>query len=300
MCDPRYRRNAGRHIGRALEPVLPYAAHALAGTAAYTTGLAAAQGLGYLARISCSTPIAGPVGGVLGVGLASALAGQASIACRAWRTDRRRTEAAFASPSAWLRGVRLEDLAVDAALGVAMFALLGGRFRTIMPSDVAKVGAVARGSVPAPGTQYASAASKYELRVLYRRDGCHHCGSRRGQVVGDHMPPNKLVEQHAKSAVRHIYNIPIVGRAAKQAADALGIVVGPPRQRYYPQCESCSSLQSGAMRNSHQKLVLHKVLHPAGRGGGGTGWHAVGALVGLRHAHTEVDWRRKGMPLLKR
>lgn len=24
------------------------------------------------------------------------------------------------------------------------------------------------------------------------RDGCHHCGRRRGKVVGDHIPPNKL------------------------------------------------------------------------------------------------------------
>ena len=23
------------------------------------------------------------------------------------------------------------------------------------------------------------------------RDGCHHCGTRRGKVIGDHMPPNK-------------------------------------------------------------------------------------------------------------
>lgn len=26
---------------------------------------------------------------------------------------------------------------------------------------------------------------------LYRRYGCHHCGSKRGSPIGDHMPPNK-------------------------------------------------------------------------------------------------------------
>ena len=25
------------------------------------------------------------------------------------------------------------------------------------------------------------------------RDGCHHCGTRRGEVIGDHMPPNRMV-----------------------------------------------------------------------------------------------------------
>lgn len=26
---------------------------------------------------------------------------------------------------------------------------------------------------------------------LYKRLGCHHCGTRRGRPIGDHMPPNK-------------------------------------------------------------------------------------------------------------
>lgn len=37
-----------------------------------------------------------------------------------------------------------------------------------------------------------------------RRDGCHHCGKRAGKVVGDHIPPNKLVHgsKAASSLVR--------------------------------------------------------------------------------------------------
>ena len=27
-----------------------------------------------------------------------------------------------------------------------------------------------------------------------RRDGCHHCGKRKGNIVADHIPPNKLIQ----------------------------------------------------------------------------------------------------------
>lgn len=39
-------------------------------------------------RVSCATPIAGPIGGLLGVGFASAAAGQASIKCRQYLQDK--------------------------------------------------------------------------------------------------------------------------------------------------------------------------------------------------------------------
>lgn len=41
------------------------------------------------ARVSCATPVAGPIGGLLGVGLASAMAGQASIKCRQFMREGR-------------------------------------------------------------------------------------------------------------------------------------------------------------------------------------------------------------------
>ena len=40
--------------------------------------------------------------------------------------------------------------------------------------------------------------------ILYAcRDGCHHCGSRMGRVIGDHIPPNKFVNS-PDSAIREI------------------------------------------------------------------------------------------------
>lgn len=47
----------------------------------------APQAAGMALRVSCATPVAGPVGGLLGVGLASAAAGQAALKCRAFFED---------------------------------------------------------------------------------------------------------------------------------------------------------------------------------------------------------------------
>jgi len=248
-------------------------------TGAYTAGLAGAQAAGLALRISCATPVLGPLGGVLGVGVASAMAGQAAIKCR--QAQREGWGRVALGPGALTRGVRVEDVAVDAALGVAAFALLGGRFASVMPSDLSKVGAIAKESVHAAGMQYAGVEKKLELVRFFRRDGCHHCGRRgRGQVIGDHMPPNKHAQEQINEARRRLLGpllrLPIMRRAAA----AVGMHTGPPKQRYYPQCSPCSLKQSSAVRTGRRRLVLHEVLH---RGGKSSTWHAAGALIGLRH-----------------
>ena len=49
-----------------------------------------------------------------------------------------------------------------------------------------------------------------ETGFLYTcRDGCHHCGTRMGRVIGDHIPPNKYVGS-AEGTI-------------KQIADSLGV-----------------------------------------------------------------------------
>ncbi len=57
---------------------------------------------------------------MLGVGFASALAGQAGIKWRQLTVERRNP---LQEP---LRGVRLQDILVDAALGVALFKVRSG------------------------------------------------------------------------------------------------------------------------------------------------------------------------------
>lgn len=266
-----------------LTPITPFLVQAGASLGAYTTGLAAVQGLGMALRISSASPVFGPASGVIGVGLASAMAGQAALAAKAWNKDH--NTAAIFDPRAWKRRYRQEDILIDAALGISLFKIMGGSFRTIMPSDLSKVGAAARSSVPAAGVEYAPVGKKIELLQHFRKDGCHHCGTRNGRVIGDHMPPNYHVKlQQAKSGwwVRQ----PLV----KWTANALGIPIGPPRQRYFPQCEACSQLQSAAIRHNKRRLVFHEVLH---RGGRSSAWHASGVILGLRHMTTGAQFMNK-------
>ena len=129
--------------------------------AAFSSGLAIAQGVGAALRISCATPIAGPAGGLLGVGFASALAGQAAIKIQRIQTEG--LQRALLDPGALFKGVRREDLIADAVLGIAAFRVMGGKFRSVMPSDVVKVGAIARESMPAAGMNYATDEKRTEL-----------------------------------------------------------------------------------------------------------------------------------------
>ncbi len=54
--------------------------------------------------------------------------------------------------------------------------LLRHDFRRLLPSHLAKPGAFGRMAVPTGPTEYATAAEKGQLSVLFGRDGCHHCG----------------------------------------------------------------------------------------------------------------------------
>lgn len=46
---------------------------------------------------------------------------------------------------------------------------LGGRFRSVLPSDLFAPGAMAVESIPSPGAQYANEVSRGELARLFRR-----------------------------------------------------------------------------------------------------------------------------------
>jgi hypothetical protein len=50
-----------------------------------------------------------------------------------------------------------------------MLQMMGGRFRNVMPSDLFMPGALARGSLPAAGKEYASDTFRGELKILMRR-----------------------------------------------------------------------------------------------------------------------------------
>ena len=81
-------------------------------------------------RLSCATPLLAPAAGALGVGVSSALAGQASL--RARRNLKSDDAAGTPVPRQWRRA----DVLCDAAVGVLLFRAMGGRFRSLLPSDL--------------------------------------------------------------------------------------------------------------------------------------------------------------------
>jgi hypothetical protein len=72
---------------------------------------------------------------------------------------------------------------------------MGGRFRSLMPSNLVAPGALAFESMPARGDAYARPLMRRELSRIFARDGCHHCGGcgpRRPGQRGQHAPAGKL------------------------------------------------------------------------------------------------------------
>lgn len=121
-----------------------------------------------------------------------------------------------------------------------------------------QVGAVARGSVPAAGKAYATDSEKQVLNRYFWRDGCHHCGRRRGEsCIGDHMPPNKVANELEEQAKR----LPklLKSPALRWLPRSVGLPLGRPKQRFYPHCEACSQRQSAAVRAGKLVLVWHEV-----------------------------------------
>jgi hypothetical protein len=141
--------------------------------------------VGYCLRVSCRTPVLGPALGLAGVGFASALAGQASLHARALLATPAPagatgvTNGPLSRRPRWWRPqpINPEEALFDAVLGIAIFKAAGGRFSSLMPSDLAAPGALAFESLPAAGPDYAAPGARRELVRIFRRDGCHHCGA---------------------------------------------------------------------------------------------------------------------------
>jgi hypothetical protein len=256
---------------------------------AYTVGLAVAQGVGSALRISCATPVLGTVGGIAGVGFASVAAGQASVMCAsAYSRKPKDIDGYVRILEQTVASLNVQSMVVDVLLGVSAFKIVGGSFRAIMPSDLTKVGALAKESIPAAGMQYATDEKRRELIRMFRRDGCHHCGNKRGMVIGDHMPPNKHVIQKTEAALTQVVDRMYKNSMFRNTMGALGLrPLSDIKQRYYPQCVTCSQKQAAAVRNDRSHRVFHRVLHAGGRGSGSTAWHYVGVFVGASQDRRE-------------
>ena len=76
------------------------------------------QAAGLACRVSCATPVLGPALGMVGVGAASAMAGQASLLCRQEMERRSGGAGPRPAPPPLLRR---KDLVLDALLGLVLF-----------------------------------------------------------------------------------------------------------------------------------------------------------------------------------
>ena len=156
-------------------------------------------------------------------------------------------------------------MAADAFIGTASFLAIGGRFRSTLGSDVRYPGAFAKESIRANGVKYADQNARRELETLFKRYGCHHCGTKKGEFVGDHMPPNGMLAK--RRSLRNFLD-KLLWRFRYGSVHSL-------RQRYYPQCKSCSQVQSVAVARSLKKIKIHRgTIGP---------YLVIGALAALRH-----------------
>lgn len=232
--------------------------------------------------VSCATPVLGAVWGASAVAGASVLAGQAARAVLQWPSGGGAGNGAGRVRSwsaAWLGGRHVaardstpwdeREMTTDAIVGSLLYAVLGRGMRSAMPSDVSHPGALARMSMPANGAHYASESQKRTLAGWLRRDGCHHCGTKVGPVIGDHMPPNKLA-YGSSAAAEAARNGTLTARQR-----IWNFIRGVPKQRFFPQCRSCSDIQSTAVRMNAKRLVMHN--------GGMTVGVAVAVAVAARH-----------------
>mmetsp|Transcript_45762 Transcript_45762/g.92369 ORF Transcript_45762/g.92369 Transcript_45762/m.92369 type:complete len:339 (-) Transcript_45762:76-1092(-) len=168
--------------------------------------------------------------------------------------------------------------------GFLIFGCLGGRVQSLVPSDVRTLGAFARtkvGSLPA-SLSYATDKERAVLAGLGRRFGCHTCGATKSlkamlpltnfgrksappawSWIADHQPPIKIAREMNSKLWRRI----------------TGCLV---RQRFYPQCSRCSSVQSTVVRNLRNDcqgaVVSHHIFGAAN--------HAKSPLGALRAYHT--------------
>ena len=169
-----------------------------------------------------------------------------------------------------------DETVFDAALGSVLFFFASrGSFSKAMPSDVAEIGANAVKSIKANGSNYASEPQKAVLRTFMRKYGCHHCGKKSLKVIGDHMPPNKVAFGSAANAAASR------GANVSMYQKFMNFIRFVPKQRFWPQCESCALLQSVAVRDNVRKLITHSGHAKIALG--------IGFLIGLRHFYPLKD-----------
>ena len=122
------------------------------------------------------------------------------------------------------------DLLLSSMSSVVIFRALGGRYASVLPSNLMRPGAFAVEWLPAMReAAYATPKERQVVTSLGSRHGCHSCGKRdKVTFIADHQPPSKLLGNHKKRGMK-------------------AVEANPNLQRFYPQCVSCSHKQGGLL-----------------------------------------------------
>jgi len=150
-----------------------------------------------------------------------------------------------------------------ATLALITFKVLGGRFWSISPSSYTNLGSFARTSHSIPAKMdYATSAQRKVIESVGRRWGCHTCGSRMifsrtkpsangsGSLVkfhADHMPPKSVAHAMNSRWWRKLLRIQV-------------------KQRFYPQCVSCSNVQGSILSKAASKNGAGQVFSSKANG----------------------------------
>lgn len=248
------------------------------GGVAFLATLGAGQMVAGGLRLSCALPVV------------STLAGGAVVCASAVASLEVASQGAFVQEALALAlaqppleqgdALRAEKQAAFVVGAAAVFRALGGRYRSVLPSDVLHPGAHAHASVPAT-TAKATRPQKQAVARLGRRHGCHSCGRRRGVpgFCADHMPPTKFFRQ------RRSWLSTLLWPRWLQSALAM-----EPTQRLYPQCSTCSVAQSSAVRDFERQA---RFAAPSLRYHLGASslrlYHATGAIISALYILTSLD-----------
>ena len=170
------------------------------------------------------------------------------------------------TPASFHLTISKADLIRSSVCNTLCFAALERSFfRTLLPSSIISVGAYARKSASLPATgDIATSTQRMAMQRFGVLNGCHQCGSRQllrqmyretinktpkfvqnvagtKGFIADHMPPTLFMDTILKSKWARLTN-------------GLGY---PTRQRLYPQCIKCFSIQGQHVKSMTHKMIFH-------------------------------------------
>ena len=176
-------------------------------------------------RLSSNLKYTSSILGCASVTLASFGASWAAFRVIYLLRDKNRTKQSLTEP----------ELLLSTVGSVIIFRALGGKFNSMLPSNLMFPGAFAVEWVPAlKESEFATSGERVVLNSMGQKHGCHSCGKRKWtHFVGDHQPPSKILSNFPSQAISESSNMPL--------------------QRFYPQCSKCSNLQGGLLTRENGK-----------------------------------------------